>query len=214
MQEMDRRDETLERTHIRGIERRDFWLEIAVIVLICIEILLSIYGVKLAVQQGTDQDALMKKQIGILTNLQASTMDTVIAMKGLAEMTKAMNETTSKSAKTLEGVNVGVHDQLALFYNPALNVLYNDSNRKLVFQNMGRTNVILTTLKLWDESEIALGSRVIAPEASHEFGIDPLYERLAKSTPKTSYLSVPVIAHIKNQVKQEFIISATLVALW
>jgi hypothetical protein len=74
MQELDRRDDN-------RVKRRDFWLEIAVIVLILGEIILSVYGIRLAIKEDKDEDAMMSRQNTILSNLQTSTQATADQLK-------------------------------------------------------------------------------------------------------------------------------------
>jgi hypothetical protein len=54
----------IERREHGKVGQRDFWMEASVIFLILIEIILSIYGIRLAIRQGNDTDALMTKQNG------------------------------------------------------------------------------------------------------------------------------------------------------
>jgi len=117
MQELDRREDS-------RIAIRDFRLEVAVIALIFIEIILSVAGILLAIKQGNGEDKLMDKQNTILANLQNSTSDTGEAMKELAVITKAMSDNTAESRKTLSSVDKGVHDQLAMFYDPSVLLFY------------------------------------------------------------------------------------------
>ena len=95
MQEMDRRDSSKDR-------RRDLWLEVVVIVLIGIEIVLSLVGMKIAIQEGNAQATLTEKQTGILTSLQQSSSDTAQTLKGLLETTGTMNGSASSTAGTLQ----------------------------------------------------------------------------------------------------------------
>jgi hypothetical protein len=55
------------------VARRDFWLEVAVIILIGIEIILSIIGIRIAIKEGKDQAT-------ILGNIRDSTKDSATAM--------------------------------------------------------------------------------------------------------------------------------------
>ena len=156
MQELDRRSGS-------WIARRDFWLEIAVIVLILFEIVLGIYGTKLAMKQGVDEDNLMNRQNVILTNLQQSTADTATTMKGLAELTKTMGDNTSATAKTLlslrsttQEMNKAVQYQLALFYDPAITLIYDSAQNRALFQNTGRTGLTLDDLYV-DGTKLNIG---------------------------------------------------------
>ena len=67
--ELDRRQEERDRRHTSKVERLSFWMEFAVIILILFEIVLSIYGIRLAISEDKDETAVMDKQNAILNNL-------------------------------------------------------------------------------------------------------------------------------------------------
>jgi hypothetical protein len=99
MQELDRREAEEAGKHTRWIENRDFWLETVVIILIGAEIILSIWGIRLAIQEGRDEQTLMNKQNAVLDNLAKSSAATANALQTLQGTTDAMN--------------TAVHNQLA-----------------------------------------------------------------------------------------------------
>jgi hypothetical protein len=104
----------IDRRHGSWVELRSLVLEIAVIILILGEILLSIYGIRLAIREDEDEAAVMVKQNTILSNLQTSTQATA-SMLG---------------------------EELDLEYTLAINVEYNGSESVTVFNN-SRSEAIL-----------------------------------------------------------------------
>jgi hypothetical protein len=207
MQELDRRQGS-------WIATRDLVLEIVVILLIGGEIW---FGNKAA----TDQGALMKGQTAVLQKLDTSTSATATAMEGLSDITKAMSDTTAASGKTLlslktttETMNKAVHDQVSLFYDPAVLVTYVPSAHILNFLNTGRSNIRLTSLKIGDSPEMDLGSRLITPNSGHQFDEKALYDDLVAKVPKGSYQVIPLVAHFTNEIDKSFVLTGTLVAVW
>jgi hypothetical protein len=196
------------------IALRDLLLEIVVIILIGGEIWLG-------AKQGKDEDLLMGKQNGILTNLQSSTSDTANAIKALADVTKAMSNSTSESAKTLlslrattETMNKGVHDQVTLFYDPSLELTFNVDAKRLLLRNTGRTTITLTGIAIQNGEQNLDSPRMVAASSEYYFDLTPLYETLSARIPKGASESVPVKINIKNEQGKEFVLDAVLLFVW
>lgn len=145
MQELDRRSGG-------RIALRDLVLEIVVIVLIGVEIIL-------AVKQGKDEDILMDKQNGILTTLQKSTADNAASISALAIVTKAMSDATTASGKTLTSVSKGVQDQISIFYDPSVSLMYQTDQNRIFFNNTGRSTVNINTIKVDGQLEEHSGNQ-------------------------------------------------------
>jgi len=109
----------LDRRKSSWVEQRSFWLEIAVIVLILGEILLSIYGIRLAIREAKDDTVAMDKQNTILNDLQTSTHAT---------------------ASLLE-------NELDLEYTLSINVEYG-GNESMIIYNNSRSAATLAGIKL------------------------------------------------------------------
>jgi hypothetical protein len=86
--------------YIGEIERRkqgkantfSFWMEVAVILLILGEIVLGIYGTKLAIKQGNDADAYMTKQNAILNQLNDNMAVTAKTLNSTLSTMQSMND--------------------------------------------------------------------------------------------------------------------------
>src|SRR5436309_2119869 len=107
MAEIGRRESEEERLHSRHVSRRDFWLEIAVIVLIGMEIVLGI-------NSGTDEDRMMNKQTAVIQTLSDNASVTAESQKATARTLQALQSTT-------ESMNAAMQGQLALFYDVSPN---------------------------------------------------------------------------------------------
>jgi hypothetical protein len=84
--------------HDDRIAARDFRLEVAVIVLIGIEILLSVYGL----WEGHQQGKLIERQTIALTHMDASSADTATAMQAARDSLKSLADAQAASLKILE----------------------------------------------------------------------------------------------------------------
>ena len=89
---------TVARKHDDHIARRDLWLELAVIVLIFGEILLSIYGIRAGIREA-------KEQASVLSNIDRSTKDSADAMSqaksSLAGLTDSQSSRLLKKSDIL-----------------------------------------------------------------------------------------------------------------
>lgn len=215
MQELDRRDDS-------RIARRDFWLEIAVIVLILAEIVLSIYGIRLAIRQGNDDDVLMDKQNKILFNLQTATADTASAMKALTEVTKAMSDATTASGSTLrslrstsEKMNEGIHGQIALFYDPSPLMGFDIQAKRLSVANQGRSNLSIRGVKYGSDQPVTLSpAQMVTPNGVWSVSGEATYLDLLKTTDKGKFSRRPVEIYLSNENGKKFVVRGSLIAMW
>lgn len=193
---------------------RDLVLEIIVIVMIGLEILL-------AIKQGKDEDRSMDKQNAILGSLQQSTSATASTMQGLLTLTGTMNTSTASTAKTLgaleettKTMNRGVHDQIALFYDPSVAVTYDANQNRMLFVNSGRSSLTITRLRM-DGREINIGGvKRVAAGTSWYFEMDKEYEQLSSQLPKTSMKTDPIEAQLLNEMGQSYTMNAGLIYIW
>jgi hypothetical protein len=214
IQEVGRREDS-------RVAKRDFWLEIGVIVLILAEIVLSIYGIKLAIRQDKDEQALMDKHNGILNNLQTSTAQTATAMKDLANLMKTLNDNTSASERMLSALssttvtmNKGVHDQLSLFYDPSIVLTYDLSQNRIFFQNTGRSRITMRMLKVDNQEVAVVRMKLISAGSTLYIEAGELYTQLSAALAKGDTRSVPVEAHLENELGRHFVLNGTLYCVW
>jgi hypothetical protein len=80
LQEADFYRRELDRRHDDRVELRSLLLELAVIGLILLEIVLSVYGIRLAIKEEKEDAAVMESQNSILNNLQTSTQSTAVLL--------------------------------------------------------------------------------------------------------------------------------------
>jgi hypothetical protein len=214
MQERDRRENS-------RVSLRDFRMERWVIVLIGLEIILALLGIWLTIREAGNEDTLMKSQNTILTNLQQSSASTAKAIEGLQEITKSMSDSTAASARTLaslvsttQGVNRGVHDQLSLFYDPSVTLVFDQAAKRLTFANTGRTSVTITSAKGSDGVNEVESPRMVAAGSSYFFDISSWYSTLSNQIPKGSTKTITFSIEIKNELGKAFTMISDLVGYW
>jgi hypothetical protein len=204
----------IDRKSSSRIALRDLILEVVVIILIGVEIVL-------AIKQGDDQQVFMGKQNSILTNLQQSSSDTAKAMKDLSNVTAQMSQNTSTSAQTLtslysttQTMNKGVHDQIALFYDPSVVMLSVQDQNAIQFVNTGRSGLVLNSLKINSVLQ-NLGSPKLVPGGSGlHVDLAESFKNMPTELAKGSTKTVPVEAHFQNELGKHFVMRANLYFLW
>jgi len=138
LDEIDRRDD-------RFRSRRDFWMEVAVITLIVIEIAFSF----ITFREG-------KEQFAVLNNLEASSRATATTLAALQQTTEQMNKATQ--------------EEVALSYEVALKVQVNAPDNQLEITNEGRTAVTLWGIKIANQpTAMQPTPRILAPPPRRAF---------------------------------------------
>ena len=208
----------LDRRSSGRIALRDLILEIVVILMIGMEI-------GLAIKQGADEDSSMNKQDTILTSLQQGTSATASTLQGLLTLTGTMNESTATTAKTLNSLenttrvmNQGVHDQIALFYDPSVVITYDATQKKIVLSNTGRSAITITEFKLNGSALSFVGggdaARTIPEGSGYQIDNGSQYSTWESQIPKGGGMVVPVIATLKNELGRTYHLQAALYVFW
>jgi hypothetical protein len=179
LQEADFYRRELDRRHDERVEKRSLALEISVIVLILFEIVLSVYGIRLAIKEDTEDALVMDKQNTILSNLQTSTQATA-SMLG---------------------------EELDLEYTLAINVEYNGSEGVTVFNN-SRSEAILGGVRIDGVGARMKDGRpfVIADHNSVSINLSEYNPKLReKGIGNTKPFIFPVEIYISNARGKEFV---------
>jgi hypothetical protein len=226
----------IERRDGAKIAKRDMLLELVVIAMIGLEILLSVYGlweagregvkqaailerqVKTlesvetnAVAQGKSDEALMDKQNGLLSNLQAASAATAGAMKTLVETNNASVKTLQNMQATTEAMNKAAQGQLALFFDVALNVAWDEGEKRMLVVNNGRTNVTIARFSIQNLNTV--GPNIVTPGGLYKITALPVENAMA-TVPKGSQTNIPMRLYLRNAREEEFILDQNISVLW
>jgi hypothetical protein len=175
-------------------------MESAVLLMILIEILLSVYGLKLAIRQGNDEDALMSTQNSVLQNLNTSSAATARTMQLLQS--------------TTEGMNDNIVTQLALNYEIPLTFAYDRAALRFLATNGG-----LPQIKLWgfqtgsgDTVLLEKFPKVLEMGHTASWPLKSVYDDVAMHTPNGSTVGIPAWLYVENAGRQRFSIHGTIFA--
>lgn len=205
--ELDRREvrrENEERDRIETVRRRiDLGLELLIVVLIGIEILLAIGSDR----QRSNDAALELKAFSEMQ----------VVLSHLQDTSKATADTMKDERQIMEGMKTSLDRQVALFYDVQLNVVYNESTKRLVLINAGRTNVALYEASFSEsqaDTKKFAKPQLIAPSSTQEFELEKTVEALSKEIPKGQQRTFAFAFLVKNEKQQPFTLSGDLIALW
>jgi hypothetical protein len=186
----------LDRRHDSRIARRDLLLEIIVIVLIGAEIYMSIRAETLQRRNFADEQT-------IFQNLQRSSAATADTLESLKATTETMNGAVQK--------------QVELFYDVEVTVTWNQSDKQVVLQNQGRTNVALWGMHIGAEGkpEFFKTANIIAPAGGlYANNMGAWYTQIAQTIQKGTVMPIPFFAFVKNEAGQFFTIKGNFITTW
>ena len=142
-------------------------------------------------------------------------------LKSLADVIKTMSDSTSASAKTLsslrtttETMNTGVHDQIALFYDPAVAMTYDMEHNRINLVNTGRTGVKIASVKVNGEMANIGGIKLVSAGTTMYIEVVKYYKDISAALPKGSGHSFPVEIGLENELGKHFTLSGALYFVW
>jgi hypothetical protein len=133
------------------VARRDYHLEVAVIVLICIEIILSTAGIWIGIHEANEQ-------ADVLSNIEKSSIKTATAMNAAATSLKTLADQQTASVSQLQQMNGNLQDS-----STKTGVMAAASQKQLRILQDEQTSR-LTQLSKKPKLEIYVGSIQLRPE--------------------------------------------------
>jgi hypothetical protein len=178
MSEMDRR-------HDSKIARRDFWMEVLVIILILAEIVVGVW-------EGNDQ-------AGVLSKLNTSAAATAQTMTTLQATTRTMNDAVQQQLGFANAISVEVTSQIL--------------QDRMQITNRGQTEIAVWGSHFGkDEPHIELAAKTITAGASAVVLLPNAYVALMKDVQIGSdkTVTVPFQLYVKDHNGEEFTINCIL----
>ena len=174
----------LEHRRDRKIARRDFWMEVAVILLIGLEIYMSIRAEQL-------QRANFKDEQAVFENLEKSSAATATTLTALAATTQTMSK--------------AVQDELGLNYEVVLSSDYDQEHKALNIENYTKTIVYFCGMKTDDDWErIYKKPLAMLPGKTTSLSLD----RFVPKVDAPGSFHPPILAfalYLKNQLGEQFV---------
>lgn len=130
--------------------------------------------------------------LGVLSDLQKSSQAT-------ADMLGTLKNTT-------ESMNIAAQKQLGLFYDVAVNVVFDTQGKEMTFINEGRTNVLVWGGVIGDVTpNMEKDGRIILPGAGYMVDGSRIYDFLVARFPSPGDGQVPSEFYYKNARGEEFV---------
>ena len=196
----------IEKRKNEKIGRRDFRMELIVIVLIFAEIIVTI---TLAIWAAREQAREMKEQLAAYGKMQE-------VLSHLQDSSKATADTLSTLNGTTKMMNGAIQKQVELFYDVEINAVYQEPSKKLLLINTGRTSVMLWSIKIGDsDTGIQKKPQVISPSGSGlELPLGDLHTQLSKTLGKDKTQVLPFLFLVTNEKGDRVAISGELTTVW
>jgi hypothetical protein len=199
--EIDRRDSA-------KIARRDYKLEVWVIVLIGLELVLAV----VAIITGWIE---ANKQMSVLDKLNESSAATAGTLTALRDAQEASLETQKQTLENIVAMNTALQDELGLNYAISVVLTYDDGQRSLNLFNNGKTNIWLWGTKLSNQRPtLEKEGRVIAPTGYYYFDFTSNRQEFAQKLPKGSESRIPFDVYLKTANGKPYVVETLLVASW
>jgi hypothetical protein len=176
--EIDRREDA-------RVSKRDFWLEVAVIALIVLEVFIDFWGLH---KEGIEFD----RQQTVLINLEKSSEATANTMVALQ--------------KTMETMNSGIQNQLSLNYEVSVGLVLNRADWMLSVINRGCTNITVWGQKIAADQRHMLSSPLtITPGEAQDLDFTSFFEKLAGKLPTGGKVTtIPITIFLRSENGQEY----------
>jgi hypothetical protein len=181
--ELDRREQAQERVKAARIAKRDFWLEIAVIVLIGAELVIAFMG-----YLGEN------KQMDVLDKLNKSGAATAATLTAVRQAQEASLETQKQTLDNIVAMNDTLRDEMDLNFTEALQYsggMSGSGKERIDFSNDGRATLFFWGSKFDGQPpRMQQKATVLAPGSNKvSFDISDLIKQFAQ-TRKTSNVAV------------------------
>src|SRR5215467_3952141 len=201
--ELDRRAQERERNENARIARRDFWMEIAVIVLIGAELIvaeMAYFG--------------ESKQMAVLDQLNRSSGETADTLTAVRKAQEASVETQQHTLGNIMAMNDAVQDQIDFNFTEAIqgSGMSAPGHQEISFGNRGGIVLILWGSKFGSdpptmrERPLPLASGSSTPPID----VTPLVEKTIRTMGTETRASIPFELYLKRQNGTKYVAKGTL----
>lgn len=215
LDEIERREGREERQRQSKIARRDLILELVVIFLIGLEIVVGVWG-------GNDQLKALGKikdgsdqQLVLLQKMNESAGNTATILKTLSDEQSQALTAQQQTLQIITQMNGALQSQLGLTYIPELTMVYNEGQKLLTLENLGKADIYAWGTKMGAEPRNMVNEpRIIIPNGSYSFPIEDQLKMEALKVAKGGSEQVRYDVHIRNAKQKKFTASYFLYYVW
>jgi hypothetical protein len=187
----------LERRKNDKVSRRDFWLEIAIIILISIEIGFSYVAFKEAPQQlralNATKDALI--------DVQQSSATTAATLSVLQQTMQMMNSAVQRQAGLLSEVSVAI--------------TYDVGQKRIIISDTGNADLTLWGDKISDQLPTMNAEPFVIPHGGFYYLLaESFYKEVSTKLVKGSETRIPFEIYLKNDTGQKYVVRSKFFCKW
>jgi len=191
--ELDRRDQARERIESKRTARRDFWLEIAVIVLIGAELI-----------EGN-------KQTAVLDKLNQSSAETAATLTAVRQAQEGSLDTQKHTLENIVAMNNTLQEQIDWNFADVLQMTGSDSQGHFSLVYRGRTNLFLWGSRFDGESPVMQQKAATLTLGNHyDFDISRIQKKLFEKMTDGSQEHVPFELFLKAANGTKYVGKSTL----
>ena len=186
----------LEHRRDSWVSIRDFILEVVVIALIGWEIWMGYRAERLQTTNFAEEKTLFE-------NLQTNSGATADFLGSLKATTETMNG--------------AIQRQLELFYDVEVTVTYDASEKRIIIENQGRTNVAVWGMHFFSGGEVVFFTEGhIIPGGGGKYGsaIQNLQDRVMQTFARGTTTVIPFFLFLKNEKGEKFTVRGNVVTVW
>jgi hypothetical protein len=186
--ELDRRDQAKERRASQRIARRDFWLEIGVIVLIGAELI-----------EGN-------KQTAVLDKLNQSSAATAATLTAVRQAQEASLETQKHTLENITAMNDALQNESDLNLLDVLQCSGSDSQGHIYLGNRGKASLFLWGSRYDSRSPVMQRTATVIPYGgSHTLDVSRLSKELFGETGDAPQRVVPYELYLKTANGKKYV---------
>lgn len=187
--------------------RRDFWMEIAVIVLIGAELLMG-YGFHRSEAKQAE------KQAAVLDQMLKSAKDTATILTGVRTSQEASLDTQKHTLDNIITMNTALQDAMGLNYAVALEITFDSGAVRINFVNKGKTNLYLWGIKVDGNVALEKEPRLITPQGAYFISAADLRKQISETLPKGTGRLIPFDVYVKTTKGKPYVINNYLAVSW
>jgi len=198
----------IERRKQARIARRDFWLEVLVIVLIGAELGVAIVGGDQQLKVLNTLNTSAGQQLQLLQTMNTSAQQTATLLQDL-------RDEQQQTLQMVTQMNGALQAQLGLNFVPELTLVYDEATKSLVFQNYGKANIALWGSELERSNKVMLPEpRVIVPATGFRYPAEDMIQAGSQLVPKGRIETRRYDVYLKAANDKKFTATYLLNFMW
>lgn len=204
LSELDRRKQAQEYAESERIARRDYKLELWVIVLIGAELVLAIVAIAVGWVEGN-------QQMGVLDKLNKSSAETAATLTAVRQAQEASLETQKHTLENIVAMNNALQDELDFNFADVLQWSNSTGDGTFTISNRGKANLFLWGSRFGGQPVVMQQKGTVIPiGGSHTFDLSRLSKKLLENVEDTVQKQLPFELYLKTVNGKKYVARSIL----